>query len=232
MWVFMAQTKFLLLILMIWQTVELFWTITMYCQFVHPHAVLLWLDDIQYILVSQAWKHINCGKQRKRRLFKTPLTGCLQLRHVPLSAEIILNKNQTMFYIYLFWFLRYATSRDFCCFTIWSWSWWSISTSVSERARLPNTCYWQGNKNNDCADGCVYWPACKYKLRSLFQFPLSTTLSCRCGDTVCKSVSFQPCHQGSWKWGWFCVCLQSVLLALPAFLPSLMSISLFLPPLL
>ena len=190
------------------------------------------------------------------------MTGCLQLRHVPLSAEIILNKNQTMFYIYLFWFLRYATSRDFCCFTIWSWSWWSISTSVSERARLPNTCYWQGNKNNDCADGCVYWPACKYKLRSLFQFPLSTTLSCRCGDTVCKSVSFQPCHQGSWKWGWFCVCLQSsylsnrllsfwyfflivdphleltgeggggVLLALPAFLPSLMSISLFLPPLL
>lgn len=54
MWVFMAQTKFQLPILMIWQIVELFWTITMFCQFVHPLAVLLWLADIQYILVSQA----------------------------------------------------------------------------------------------------------------------------------------------------------------------------------
>ena len=52
MWVFMVQTKFQLLILMIWQIMELYWTVTTHYQFVHPHAAPLWLADIPYILVS------------------------------------------------------------------------------------------------------------------------------------------------------------------------------------
>lgn len=159
----------------------------------------------------------------------------------------------------LFWFLRYAASGNFCCFTVWSWSWWSISTSVSERARLPNTCYWQGNKNIDCADGYFYWPACKYRLRSLLQFLLSTTLSPPVWGTVipCVNLSFIPTwYQGSWEQGWFCLCLSrdlsnsllscwhffvedphpwangeagGVLLAMLAFLPSFLDIFFFDP---
>ena len=142
----------------------------------------------------------------------------------------------------LFWFLRYAASSNFCCFTVWSWSWWSISTSVSERARLPNTCYWQGNKNIDCADGCFYWPACKYRLRSLFQFLLSTTLSLPVWGTVipcvnhfhsnvvprvlgtglvlCVSNSLLSCDTFLWKIHTLELMGRGVLLAMLAFLPS------------
>ena len=74
MWVFMAQIKFQLLILIIWQIVELFWTITMCCQFVHPHAVLLWLADIPYTLVSQAFKAILMCSTRKYLYLFTRVT--------------------------------------------------------------------------------------------------------------------------------------------------------------
>ena len=121
------------------------------------------------ILEPACREHLKNGKTyfevlvlqlKKSKCLEAPIEKCLSLAFLqcvpwtipwPLSqlAKGPFEDNTNIYMLlnaFLFWFLRYATLGDFCCFTVWSWSWWSIPTSVSERARLPNTCYWQGNE--------------------------------------------------------------------------------------
>ena len=55
MWVFMAQNKFQLLILTIWQTLELSWTTTMCHQFAHQVVAPSWLENIRSTQVFLLW---------------------------------------------------------------------------------------------------------------------------------------------------------------------------------
>ena len=59
MWVFMAQSKFRLLILMVWQTMEWSWTTTMCHQFALQVAVLSWQENIPYTQVNICYNQLN-----------------------------------------------------------------------------------------------------------------------------------------------------------------------------
>ena len=59
MWVFMVQSKFRLLILMVWQTMEWSWTTTMCHQFALQVAVLSWQENIPYTQVNICYNQLN-----------------------------------------------------------------------------------------------------------------------------------------------------------------------------
>lgn len=59
MWVFMAQSKFRLLILMVWQRMEWSWTTTMCHQFALQVAVLSWQENIPYTQVNICFNQLN-----------------------------------------------------------------------------------------------------------------------------------------------------------------------------
>lgn len=132
------------------------------------------------IVVNREKKKVSrifaLNKEHTWRDFKALLTHVVcswgNCKYLFLHKQSLVKPDCVLHLLVLFLF-RYATSGDFCCSTFWSWSWWSISASISERARLPNTRYWQGNKNIDCGDGCFYLPAGKYRLRSFFISTLS-----------------------------------------------------------
>ena len=59
MWVFMVQSKFRLLILMVWQTMEWSWTTTTCHQFALQVAVLSWQENIPYTQVNICYNQLN-----------------------------------------------------------------------------------------------------------------------------------------------------------------------------